>query len=285
MKAYPECIPCLINQGLNAVKKLNLPKEKEIKIVEKSLKFLSGFEKFDRSPAYYAYFIQQIVKEITGKDDPFKSLKKFANKKALEVLPYFEKEYEKSQDKLKYALKISAVGNFVDFAIKGIFDPIEEVKKLLGKEFKIFDYQIFKEKLKNSKTVFIIGDNAGEIVFDKILVRALKEIGKEVIYGVKGKPILNDATIEDALEISLTSECKVIDNGSDKVGTVLNDCKKEFVETFYNSDIVISKGQANFETLSNADRDVFFLLVAKCNPIATEVNGGVKELIFRYKNA
>ncbi len=285
MRAYPECIPCLINQGLNAVKKLNLPKEKEIEIAKRSLKFLSQFENFDKSPAYYAYFIQKIVKEITGNDDPFKELKKLANKKALEIFPYIEEEYEKSEDKLKYALKISAVGNFVDFAIRGIFDPIEEVKKLLGKEFRIFDYEIFKEKLNGSRTVLIIGDNAGEIVFDKILVRALKELGKEVIYGVKGKPILNDATMEDAKEVSLTKECKVIDNGSDKVGTFLEDCKKEFVEVFYNSDIVISKGQANFETLDGVDRDVFFLLVAKCNPIATEVNGGVKELIFRYKDA
>jgi len=279
MKAYPECIPCLINQGLNAVKKLNLPKEKEIEISVRSLKFLAKFESFDRSPAYYAYFIQQIVKEITGEEDPFKELKKLANKKAQELLS----KILKGKPDLKGALKLSAVGNFIDFAVKGVFDLEKEIYKLLDKNFLIFDYDKFAEKLKNAKSVFIIGDNAGEIVFDKVLVEVLKEMGKEIVYGVKGKPILNDATMEDAVEVSMTKLCEVIHNGSDKVGTWLEDCSREFVETFYVADVVISKGQANFETLSDVDRDLFFLLVAKCNPIGNETGGKKGELILKYK--
>ncbi|AAC07006.1 damage-control phosphatase ARMT1 family protein [Aquifex aeolicus] len=279
MRAHPECIPCLINQGLNAVKKLNLPKEKEMEIATRSLKFLSQFDTFDRSPAYYAYFIQQIVKEISGEEDPFKDLKKLANEKAQELLS----KVLKGTPDLKEALKLSAIGNFIDFAIKGVFDLERELQKLLDKDFLIFDYDKFLERLENAKSVFIIGDNAGEIVFDKVLVKTLKGMGKEVVYGVKGKPILNDATLEDAEEVSMTRLCKVIDNGSDKVGTWLEDCKREFVETFYSSDIVISKGQANFETLSSADRDLFFLLVAKCDPIGRETGGKRGELIFKYK--
>jgi len=109
MKAYPECISCLINQGLNAVRKLNLPKDKEIEIAKRSLKFLSQFETFDRSPAYYAYFIQQIVKEIVKSEDPFKEMKKAANKKALQLIEKFTKEEEESnEDKLKFAARIKA---------------------------------------------------------------------------------------------------------------------------------------------------------------------------------
>lgn len=279
MKAYPECIPCLINQGLNAVKKLNLPKEKEMEIALRSLKFLSRFDRFDRSPAYYAYFIQQVVKEITGEEDPFKELKKEANKRAEEILS----KILKGKPDLRKAIKLSAIGNFIDFAIKGVFDLEKEIYKLLEKDFLVFDYDVFTEKLNRAKTVFIIGDNAGEIVFDKVLVKVLKEMGKEVIYGVKGKPILNDATMEDAKEVSMTKLCRVIDNGSDKVGTWLEECKEEFVETFYGSDVVISKGQANFETLNEADRSLFFLLVAKCNPIGNETGGKKGELIFKYK--
>ncbi|HID65614.1 MAG TPA: DUF89 domain-containing protein [Aquificaceae bacterium] len=285
MKAYPECIPCLINQGLNAVEKLNLHKDKEIEIAKRSLKFLSQFETFDSSPAYYAYFIQQIVKEIVKSEDPFREMKRTANKKALQLIEKFtEEEKESNEDKLKFALKISAVGNAIDFAIKGELDIEREINNLLKKDFLIFDFEKFKERLKYANSIFIIGDNAGEIVFDKILVKTLKNLGKEVIYGVKGKPILNDATMEDARESSLTELCKVIDNGSDKVGTWLEDCSQEFIKVFYNADIVISKGQANFETLNNAERDIFFLLVAKCNPIANETKGKKGELIFRYKD-
>ncbi|HIP42932.1 MAG TPA: DUF89 family protein [Aquifex aeolicus] len=161
---------------------------------------------------------------------------------------------------------------------------VNQVNKLLKKDFLIFDFEKFTERLKGANSIFIIGDNAGEIVFDKILVKTLKNLGKEVIYGVRGKPILNDATMEDAREISMTRFCKVIDNGSDKVGTWLEDCSQEFIKVFYNADIVISKGQANFETLNNVERDIFFLLVVKCNPIANETKGKKGELIFRYKD-
>lgn len=283
MRAYPECIPCFINQGLNAVKKLKLPKEKELEIAKRCLKLLSQFEDFDQSPAYYAYFIQQIVKEIAQTEDPFKEMKKLANETALRMLEEVRKDYEKASDKLAFSLKLSAIGNYIDFAVKGVFDVEREVKGLLNDEFTIFDYEIFKEKLKEATSVLIIGDNAGEIVFDKLLVETLKDLGKEVIYSVKGKPILNDATVEDAVEVSMTSLCKVIHNGSDKVGTWLEDCSEEFKKHFYEADVVISKGQANFETLSEVERDIFFLLVAKCSPIASETNGRVKGLIFKYK--
>ncbi len=278
MKAYPQCVPCLINQGLNAVRKLNLGQELEKEIALRSLKFLSQFESMDRSPAYYAYFVQQIVKEISGSQDPFYDMKRFANEKAEEILGSLEEPQS-----LEGALKLSCVGNYIDFAIRDVKDIEEEVRELLKKEFYVRDYPALSEKLKNAQSVLVLGDNAGEIVFDKPLVKALKRLGKEVIYAVKGKPILNDATYEDALEVSMTELCRVISNGSDKVGTWIEDCSEEFRDIFYGSDVVISKGQANFETLNDSDRDIFFLLIAKCEPIASETKGRVKELIFKYK--
>ncbi len=284
MKAYPVCVPCLINQGLNAVKRLNLGKEKEKEIAIRALKYLSEFDTLDRSPAYYAYFVQRIVKEIAGTDDPFKEQKKIANRKALEVLPWIEKMLNDAEDKLAFSLKVSAVGNCIDFAIRGDFDLEKDVKKLIESNFLVWHYEEFRENLEKARSVLIIGDNAGEIVFDKVLVRTLKDIGKDVFYCVKGKPILNDATYEDAQESSMTEMCRVIDNGSDKVGTWLEDCSQEFLDIFWKADIVISKGQANFETLSNVKRDIFFLLVAKCEPIAQETGGAVGKFVLMYRS-
>ncbi len=282
MRAYPACVPCLVNQGLNAVRRLNLGPEKEKEIALRAVKFLSQFDALDRSPAYYAYFIQRIVKEIAGTEDPFREQKEIANRKALELLPKVEKMVSGDED-LEKAVRISALGNYIDFAIRGELEIEKDIMALAGESFVVWDYERLKEKLQKAKSVFIIGDNAGEIVFDKPLVRVLKEMGIEVVYGVKGKPILNDATLEDAEKVSMTKLCKVIDNGSDKVGTWLEDCSKEFLDHFYRSDVVISKGQANFETLSSADRDIFFLLVAKCDPIAKETGGEVRRFILRFK--
>ncbi len=282
MRAYPACVPCLVNQGLNAVKKLGLGPEKEKEIALRAVKFLSQFDILDRSPAHYAYFIQQIVKEIAGTEDPFKEQKEIANIKALELLPKVEKIVNGEED-LEKAIRISALGNYIDFAIRGELEIEKDIMALAEESFAVWDYDRLKEKLEKAKSVLIIGDNAGEIVFDKPLVRVLKEMGIKVVYGVKGKPILNDATLEDAEKVSMTKLCKVIDNGSDKVGTWLEDCSKEFLDHFYRSDVVISKGQANFETLSSADRDLFFLLVAKCDPIAKETGGEVRRFILRFK--
>ncbi len=282
MRAYPACVPCLVNQGLNAVRRLNLGPEKEKEIALRAVKFLSQFDALDRSPAYYAYFIQRIVKDIAGTEDPFREQKEIANRKALELLPKVEKIVS-GDDDLEKAVRISALGNYIDFAIRGELEIEKDIMALAGESFAVWDYDRLKEELEKAKSVLIIGDNAGEIVFDKPLVRILKEMGIEVVYGVKGKPILNDATYEDAEKASMTKLCKVIDNGSDKVGTWLEDCSKEFLDHFYRSDVVISKGQANFETLSSADRDIFFLLVAKCDPIAKETGGEVRRFILRFK--
>ncbi len=283
MKTYPECIPCFINQGLNATIKLSLGRDKRKEVAVKSLKIISTFNSFDRSPAYYAYFVQKVVKELTCVEDPFYSLKKKANKIALEIYDEVLKKKPLNMDDLEWSIKLSAIGNAIDFAIKGEFSIEEDIEALLEKEFAVNHIRDFKRLLDKSKKVMIIGDNAGEIVFDKHLVEVLKEFGKEVIYGVKGKPILNDALFDDALESGIVELCKVVDNGSDKIGTWLDDCKSEFIEEFSSADIIISKGQANYETLNEIkDKDIFFILQAKCDPIGRE--NGVKkgDLIFKY---
>ncbi|WP_457600190.1 damage-control phosphatase ARMT1 family protein [Hydrogenivirga sp.] len=283
MKAYPQCVPCLVNQGLNAVRKLGLGRELEKEIALRSLRFLSQFDSLDMSPAYYASFIQEIVKELSGSPDPFREQKRLANRVALNLLKEFEEALKEAEDRLAYALRLSAVGNYIDFAIRGEFELADDIRKLAGSDFVLWDYEVFREKLEHAEGVLIIGDNAGEIAFDKPLVRILKEMGKDVVYSVKGEPILNDATMEDAEEVSMTKLCRVIDNGSDKVGTWLEDCSREFLVVFEGADIVISKGQANYETLSTAQRELFFLLVAKCEPIAQETGGEVRRFILKFK--
>ena len=283
MRVFPECIPCLIRQGLNSAQRLNLSEEKLFRVVQSALRYMAQFEEFTKSPAYYAYHIQLKVKEITGEEDPFREIKKISNRKALEILNRLNLEEILKPDPLRGALKLSAIGNILDFAILSEEEVFKKLYQLLEKDFSVDDYGSFKKDLENSQRVLILGDNAGEIVFDKVLVKVLKELGKEVVFVVKGGPILNDATLEDAKEVSLTQLCKVIDNGNDRVGTDLSVASEEFLKEWQRADIVISKGQANFESLSSVDdKTIYFLLTAKCNPVAKQVGAKEKgELVFK----
>jgi uncharacterized protein with ATP-grasp and redox domains len=285
MRVYPECLPCLIKQGLNAAEKLHLPREKLYEVAKGGLKYLANFEEFDRSPAYYAYYIQKLVKELTGSPDPFKGIKSLSNRRAAEILEKigsFERLERESQP-LRFALKLSAIGNILDFAILSEEEAFKRVYQLLEKDFDVDHYGRFKDELERTCKVMILGDNAGEIVFDKPLVKVLNDLGKEVVYVVKGGPILNDATYEDAKEVSLTSLCRVITNGNDRVGTVLEFASAEFLNEWKTSDVVISKGQANFESLSDIkDKPIYFLLTTKCRPVAEETGAGkVGALVFK----
>ncbi len=289
MRAYPECLPCLVKQGLNAAEKLNLPEEKLYEVAKAGVKYLASLEVIDKSPAYYAYYIQQIVKRLTGSEDPFREIKKLSNKKAAEILEKLNawELLGKSKNPLRLALKLSAIGNILDFAILSEEEAFSKAEKLLGEEFAIDHSDRFEEELKNSQKVMVLGDNAGEIVFDKVLVKTLKDFGKEVVYVVKGGPILNDATLEDAKEVSMTSLCKVITNGNDRVGTLLEYASEEFLKEWNSTDLVVSKGQANFESLSDYDeKPIYFLLTVKCRPVAKETGAGkVGTLVFKRNQA
>jgi len=238
VRTYPLCIPCLVSQGLNAIRGLNIGREKEMEIALRSVEYLAGIPEFEKPPAYYASFIQRIVRDVSRSEDPFKEQKKLANTVALRMLPLLEKQLENSEDRLSSALRISAVGNYIDFAIRGELDPEEDIRSILNADFAVWDYRIFQKRLRESRSLLIIGDNAGEIVLDKPLVKVLRDMGKEVFYAVKG---------------------------------------------FYEVDLVISKGQANFETLDTSGREIFFLLVAKCEPVALETSSEPGRFVFLRK--
>jgi len=241
---------------------------------------LGNLENYTETPAYYAYLIQRIVKELSNNEDPFKEIKRLSNIKALEIL----KKLSLNTEDLYEILKLSAIGNLLDFAILSEEEAFNKLQKALNSDFGIADYEDFVRELSSAQTVLILGDNAGEIVFDIPLVEKLKSMGKKVIYVVKGAPILNDATYEDAEMVGLTKICSVITNGNDMVGTILDYASPEFLEHFNTADLIISKGQANFETLSEQkEKNIFFLLTVKCKPVAKHLSTKkVGDLVLRW---
>ncbi len=277
MIAHAECIPCLVNQGLNAVRKLRLEPEKEKEIALAIVKYLSQFDRIDKSPAYYAYFVQELVKRYTGCEDPFYEIKRLSNSVAMEVVKSL------GDVDLERAVFLSGAGNAMDFAIRDNIDINKLSEELLSMERGKFEIEKFTERIGKAESVLLIGDNAGEIVFDRLLAEVLNDMDREVFYAVKSGPILNDVLMEDALEVGMDKVCKVVQAGSSKVGTHLEECSEEFLKLFYSVDVVVSKGQANFETLSSVDRDVFFLLTVKCIPVQRETSSEKGKVCLIYK--
>jgi hypothetical protein len=231
-----------------------------------ALAVLSRFRQYETAPQV-ARDIHQLVKNLTGKPDPYHDLKLDHIRRALKLCPAIREQIRQSDDPLKYALKASAVGNMIDAAIYMDIQIETIIDEQLGQDFAKCDLEQFRAHLSTAKTILIIGDNAGESVFDKLLIEQLA--GYSVYYAVKSKPIINDATYADAVLSGLNDKgIQIIESGCDSPGTLLQETTKEFHDLFNVADIVISKGQGNFEGLSDCKRPVFYLLKAKCAMVA-----------------
>ena len=132
------------------------------------------------------------------------------------------------------------------------------------------NYHAFAQAVRSCRRILYLCDNAGEIVFDRVLLETLRDLGKDVTAVVKGSPVINDATLDDARAAGLQECSTVIDNGSDGIGTLLEACSELFLDAYRTADLIISKGQANFETLvQNGDERIFFLFKVKCPVVAS----------------
>ncbi|MBD0777541.1 DUF89 family protein [Maribacter sp. ANRC-HE7] len=242
--------------------------EKEIKqILDKTGELVKNVS-MNATPAETGMMVYGIVREVTGVQDPFKAIKEQHIKETKAIYPELEKLVANSDDKLLTAIKIAIAGNIIDLGVSRAFDIVSDVENILKQDFAIFDYTAFKKQLEKTKSILYIGDNVGESVFDKILIKELK---KPVKFAVRAIPIINDVTWEDAIASGLDEVAELIDSGCESPGIILDQSTPEFLELFNTTDLVISKGQGNFEGLSDCNRQVFFLLKSKCPIIANHL--------------
>ncbi len=271
MKTYLECLPCMMNQALRAGRIVTEDEDVIKSILDKvggSIKDVS----LHNTPAETGSVVYKIVKDITGVADPYKQIKAESIKEALALYPKLEKYIAESDDKLLTAIRIAISGNVVDFGVNKEFSLEDDLYKIINQDFAIFDYNEFKKQLKNANSVLYIADNAGESVFDRILI---EQLGVPVTYVVREIPIINDVTYQDAVDSGIDEVAEIISSGTTAPGTIMDLCTDDFIRKFENADMIISKGQGNYEGLSNVKEQVFFLLKAKCHVIAKHI--GVKE--------
>lgn len=267
------CFECDRNQMLKISQFMELDKDKENTLLQEAQAILDQCDMTKTNPEIMAD-IWVMVTELLKNKDPYAKIKYDYNELLLSMSESIKQEINKAEDSFDLALKLAITGNLIDFAAKHTFDETM-VKKLL-KDAKtttlaIDDSATLKAQLKKAKTLLYLGDNCGEIVLDKLFIEVLKKENPSlnVYYGVRGKPIVNDVTKRDALQVKMEQVATIISNGDGSLGTVLTRTSSQFQKIFHEADLIICKGQGNYEgLLGHPKENIFFMFMAKCELVA-----------------
>ncbi len=239
---------------------------KAIKEVAKELGRIS----LDGIPLSISYRVLKIVREVTSTQDPYRKLKRESNEKAMNLYPSMKEKIEESEDRMLTATKIAIAGNIIDFGPDRDFDIEKTIENNLNGNFEIDHFKEFKKEIGEADNIVYLLDNAGEIVFDRLLLEELPE--KNVRCFVRGFPMLNDAMRPEA-EFAGIDKVAEIEEMEENIG--LNKISEEFKSRLSNADVVVSKGQANYEAFSEVEANIFFLFMVKCPHVSRRV--GAKE--------
>ena len=286
MKISYECGPCFLRQAREAMDLSTDDENLKMETMEEIFKYLGGVCKEGTNSNKTGSMMHKIIKQKTGCADPYYREKIEGNEIALKYLPDV-KEILKEDSSLENYVKIAIIGNILDFGAFTLDDDIESViKSSLKKELTIKDIDEFENSLKTHDKVLYMVDNTGEIVFDKLLLEKIKQYNLDITIAVKSEPILNDACMPEALDAGLDEFGKIVEIGCGTVGYVDSEISDEFREIFNSHEFVISKGMGNYEGLTEidlSDKDIYFLLCAKCNTISRDIGVNLHDMLLFKK--
>lgn len=279
MKIFLECLPCMLRQALEAAYLTTDDENLHEIIMIEAMDELAKYQEYVCAPQL-AEVIHNIVKKHSGKKDPYATIKSNDIRMAQNVESKMRRYIVENDDILKNILRVAAIGNILDSALYSDIDLNSCLSNEMLTPFVIRDRDAFSNDLSNARQILIIGDNAGEAVFDRLLIEYLSN-RYEVIYAVRGAPIINDITIQEALKLNIADYAKIISTGCGMPGAFLDACNEEFRYIFDRADVVISKGQGNFEALSGrTDKSIYYLLKAKCKRIAERFDVELNNYVF-----
>ena len=266
-----DCIPCFFRQLLSAARRADpgdgAMHRKLLLAWADQLKELD----LDQPPPAVAGRMYALAARITGLEDIFAPDKRLANERVMALLPRLRKLCRTGGDPLKRALEFAIVGNYMDCGIAREFDWEGELERL-DSDLDPAAYRSFRAEVRQGRSILVLGDNAGEIGLDRLLVEELLGLGCRVTYAVRGRPVINDATLEDARFVGMTELCPVVSSGVDTPGTVIDRCDPAFLTLMEKTDLLLSKGQGNFEALCGERPDAWFAFKVKC-PVVEDMTG------------
>ncbi len=273
-----DCIPCTVNSFLRLIKTGMLPEESKEAAMRRLLAFLSRAD-FRQSPPALGREMHRMIREELNNSDPYREIKEKYNRMMLDLQPQFENQIETSTDSFDTAMRLAVAGNVIDFGPQAQMDIMETINRVTRAQFAIDDSQQLRDDLKSARTLLYLGDNCGEIVMDKLFLQTLGL--PEMYFAVRGGPIINDVTIEDAKLVGMEDVATVITTGDDSPGVVWQTASDEFKAIFNEADVIISKGQGNLEGLIDVPQNIYFLLVIKCDLVGELVETGVGEFVIK----
>ena len=280
LKVRSYCAACLLRRAELETNRATIEEKTRLKVMQRVLVLLTREFNSDSVPAFIGAKRDRLIKQLTGCQDPYKEDKVESNNAALKLLPFARKLVKEAGEgfsRFKTACIVSIVGNVIEMDVKDHDFNLESLNQelLFNRQLTLDDIDLFYELAKRAKTILYLADNAGEIAFDTILVEELKNLGAKVTVVVKGGPALNDALMEDAIEVGMIDIAdSVIDTGTDTVGLILDEISDHLREELSKHDIIVAKGMANYETLTEFQNKtpIVHLLIAKCQTIAESLN-------------
>jgi len=268
MKTYFDCLPCFIRQALNASRLISNDKKIHERVMRNVLKKTAEMD-LNQPPPAMGRLIYQMIRDVSGNNDPYKEIKEKFNRFILDLYPEFQRIILTSNNPFETAVRLAIAGNIIDFGVGNDIrtaDIHEIVNQSITQDL-AGNIDILIHEVNSANKILYLGDNSGEIVFDRLLIEQLPL--NKITYAVRGYPVINDVTIDDARDTGITGLVKVVDNGSDAPGTLLDLCSDEFCEIFSEADLIISKGQGNYESLSDSNKNIFFIFMVKCPVVAS----------------
>ena len=278
-----DCLPCFVRHTIEVMRSFTVESALADEMVRDVIRQMAEVD-FALTPPEFAAEVHAMIRSRLGIADPYLQIKRDANRFAARLLPELEKRLEKSTDRQRQALLYSIAGNIIDSGVSAVTpdsEVMESIEMAENERPAIDHSEMLLRELRRAEKIVILGDNAGEIYFDRLFLQELKK--DNITYVVKGSPILNDALHEDAIEAGIDRFARILDTGVAIPGTVLRKCPPAVRQAIQAADVIVSKGQANFETMGEcADPRVFFTLRAKCHVIAREI--GVPQGSFVIKS-
>ncbi len=270
MKTALDCLPCLLNQTLFTSHLSISDKTVQASIVSEVAKLLPNLD-LEKTPPENSIPVYKLIAELSGCPDPFFEKKQQSNDLALDMIKNQKIHVESATDPLLYALKLSIAGNIIDYGAHQDFDLDLAIEDSLRSTPAVDHYTRLLKDIEQAESILYLADNCGELIFDGLAIEQLRKSAK-ITLAVKESPIINDATIKDAQKCGLHEKITLISNGTSCPGTPLDLCSQEFLKVFNQADLIISKGQGNFETLSEVQAPIYFLLTVKCPIVAGHID-------------
>jgi len=283
MKTHLDCLPCLLNQALKAARAATDDECIHRQVINAVANMIPEMP-LDAKPPELAQQAYRIIRQVVKNGDPFYREKTESNRAALAVYPRLKQMVGQSVDGIYTACKLAIAGNSIDLGPANFeqSDLGRIINTALDYPLAVDNYDRFLNRLRGCCRLLYIGDNAGEIVFDRLLIEELHQDGRrEIYFVVRGEPVINDATMEDALAVGMDRVASVVSSGSDAPATILAQCSEQVRHLYRSADIIIAKGQGNYESLEGEQGNVFFLLRAKCPLVAELLGVRVGDLVFK----